>query len=134
MESKRLEPWIHNYRNLFDYCEKHYYYFKYNDFKALYDSLEFYYSKLKHYDEVRNALNNFDDTNKEAIKQWIDDFSVLAGFYTLIFGCNEFSEVNETDKTFKILHSSKKLYLKGEDFFAIYTFNKLYEQYQIYSY
>ncbi|WP_367756117.1 hypothetical protein [Flavobacterium sp. WC2430] len=117
--------WLKMYESVYNGIENDYLMFKYNDFKELYSTFQFYTDTLKYYKNAKIAVSTFENFDIAEIQKWIDQYSKLFFCETQsLTGC--FKEINYTDKTAKLIGKFPNIYFKGDDFISIIKFNELY--------
>lgn len=123
LTSKDVSQWIHKHRLLYEDVKEAYLFFSYDDFRHLFSLLEYLYNQLEYYDEVKMALESYDDSNTTSLEQWLADNYLLAFCKVEYFGAG-FLEFDAENNLMKYGYYSN-IYFEGDDFYAIVKFNEL---------
>jgi hypothetical protein len=127
LTSQDISKWLKKHKDLYAKIANDYLFFKFNDFKNIFFLLEFIFDMIKNYDEVKSALNSFDDSSFNNIHNWLDNYDRL--FFCELQGFQEiFSDIDLVNNTLKCKQYSN-IYFKGDDFLAVLKFNELYLKY-----
>lgn len=125
LTSADIFQWLKKHKKLYGQVKEEYQLFKYNKFRNLFSLLKSLFVELVNYNKAKEALDTFDDTNMTTLHDWIVDYYDLAFCKVLSFNIS----FSDTDLPENILKYSfyPNIYFKGDDFFTILKFNRLYQ-------
>lgn len=124
MTMQDLEIYLNQYADLYAEVEPQYMYFRYNRFRNLYSSLEFNYSRLKHFEKAWEALKTYNNDSREELIDWLDEYYELAWCKVFQFdSC--FKEIDYDTKILRSFFPSNIRYY-GEEFIIVVLFCDIY--------
>ena len=124
--SKVIYNWLENHKLLFDIVYPQYKYFKFNNFRYLYQALSYYFEIINQYDRIIEALNDFNKCDIDKIDDWCEQYNRLYFCETMGFhGRPLIVDI----KNQRIRYNNKSnIYFSGDDFFAIVRFNEIFKR------
>lgn len=128
LTSKNLQNWLYKNAFFYEYVYENFLFFRLDNFRYLYFSLQFIFEQIKNYSKVIDALKSFPGSFcfTRLLIEWLNKYSDLYYCNTQFFGM-DFAEIDVLNKTMKC-DKRHNLYFKGDDFFAIFLFNELYQR------
>lgn len=122
--SQEMDSWIGRHMFLFLKIYPQYNYFKFNDFRCLFQSLSYYNEILEQYDWVCEALESFDQCKEDEIDIWCDEYNRLFFCHTMSFQGIPLV-IDNINRRIRYSQNSN-IYFTGDDFWALHKFSEIY--------
>ncbi|MBN2807485.1 MAG: hypothetical protein JXR22_12580, partial [Prolixibacteraceae bacterium] len=123
--SNELRSWLNKFKSQYLEVGKHFYYFKFSEFKKLYEALQFLIQRLVHHPEVKRALSEYHDLGHYSPIDWYRNYERL--FYERVLCFDQvFDKIDFEKRILQMGTTSASYYFTGDDFFDLVDFNEIY--------
>lgn len=119
--------WLDNYKQLYRLVRRNIQYQRFNYFLDCYEEFQYLMTYLDFLPKVNEALNEFDDSDRQTIRKWLDKYDNL-GWCDVIDFNRFFTRIDYDNQLFRYRDNTNS-YLKGGDIEAILKFGEMFQKY-----